>query len=167
LPLLAQKLAAIVAIFVLAAANILGVQFGARLIRWLTALKLGLLAFIIAWGFLLQLGDWSNFTPFITQRAGSAPLMSALAGGMVAAFFSFGGWWDVSKLAGEVCEPGRILPRALAAGVTLVTLVYVLTSAVFLYLVPLERSLQAKLLQGRQAKLSLAAPAVRSSRASS
>lgn len=139
LPPLAQKLAAIAAIFVLAAANILGVQLGARLMRWLTALKLGLLAFMVAWGFLLQLGDWSNFTPFIAQRVGSAPLMSALAGGMVAAFFSFGGWWDVSKLAGEVCEPGRILPRALAAGVTLVTLVYILTSAVFFYLVPLAR----------------------------
>jgi APA family basic amino acid/polyamine antiporter len=58
---------------------------------------------------------------------------------MVAAFFSFGGWWDVSKLAGEVREPGRILPRALASGVMIVTLVYILTSAVFFYLVPLER----------------------------
>jgi APA family basic amino acid/polyamine antiporter len=58
---------------------------------------------------------------------------------MVAAFFSFGGWWDVSKLAGEVRNPGRNLPRALVLGVTIVTLVYILTSAVFFYLVPLER----------------------------
>jgi APA family basic amino acid/polyamine antiporter len=58
---------------------------------------------------------------------------------MVAAFFSFGGWWDVTKLAGEVRDPGRILPRALAFGVTIVTLVYILTSAAFFYLVPFER----------------------------
>jgi APA family basic amino acid/polyamine antiporter len=57
---------------------------------------------------------------------------------MVAAFFSFGGWWDVTKLAGEVREPERTLPRALIYGVAIVTLVYVLTSGVFLYLVPLE-----------------------------
>jgi APA family basic amino acid/polyamine antiporter len=56
---------------------------------------------------------------------------------MVAAFFSFGGWWDVTKIAGEVREPGRILPRALIYGVVTVTLVYILTSAAFLYLVPL------------------------------
>ncbi|MGH7491511.1 MAG: APC family permease [bacterium] len=136
---LAQKLLALAAILALAMANILGVQLGARLMRWLTVLKLGLLGLIIVWGFLLQLGDWSNFTPFVAQRTGSAPLMSALAGGMVAAFFSFGGWWDVSKLTGEVREPGRTLPRAMAFGVTIVTLVYILTSAVFFYLVPLER----------------------------
>jgi APA family basic amino acid/polyamine antiporter len=57
----------------------------------------------------------------------------------VAAFFSFGGWWDVSKLAGEVRDPERTLPRALAYGVIIVTLAYILTSAVFIYLVPLER----------------------------
>jgi APA family basic amino acid/polyamine antiporter len=56
---------------------------------------------------------------------------------LVAAFFSFGGWWDVTKLAGEVREPARTLPRALISGVVIVTLVYILTSAVFLYLVPL------------------------------
>jgi APA family basic amino acid/polyamine antiporter len=136
---LAQKFLAIAAILALATANISGVEIGARLMRWLTVLKLGLLGFIIVWGFLLQLGDWSNFTPFVAQHEGSVPLLGALAGGMVAAFFSFGGWWDVSKLAGEVREPGRNLPRAMALGVTIVTLVYILTSAVFFYLVPLER----------------------------
>jgi APA family basic amino acid/polyamine antiporter len=63
--------------------------------------------------------------------------MSALAGGVVAGFFSFGGWWEASKLAGEVVEPGRVLPRALALGVTIVTMTYILTSAAFFYLVPL------------------------------
>jgi len=139
LSLLAQKLVAIAAILTLAGINVLGVRFGARLMRSVTLLKLGALAFIIVWGFLFSAGDWSNFTPFVAQRPGSAPLLGALAGGMVAAFFSFGGWWDVSKIAGEVCEPQRIMPRALSLGVTIVTCVYILTSAVFLYLVPLER----------------------------
>src|SRR5271165_6619844 len=55
---------------------------------------------------------------------------------MIAAFFSLGGWWDVSKIAGEVRDPGRNLPTALLLGVALVTIVYVLISLVFLYLVP-------------------------------
>ncbi len=134
---LAQKLVAIATILVLAAINILGVRFGARLMRGVTLLKLGGLAFLIVWGFLFSAGDWSNFTPFVAQRLGSAPLMGALAGGMVAAFFSFGGWWDVNKLAGEVRDPEHVMPRALVLGVIGVTLIYILTSAVFLYLVPL------------------------------
>jgi APA family basic amino acid/polyamine antiporter len=65
-------------------------------------------------------------------------LLGALAGGIVGAFFSFGGWWDLSKLAGEVRDPERTLPRALVYGVTILTAIYILTSAAFLYLVPLE-----------------------------
>ena len=133
------KVVAIAAIILVAAINVRGVRLGGWLVRWLTILKLGLLLLILLWGFGLRLGDWGHFTPFIAQRGGSAPLLGALAGALVAAFFSFGGWWDVSKLAGEVRDPARTLPKALAYGVLIVTLVYVLTSAVFIYLVPIDR----------------------------
>jgi APA family basic amino acid/polyamine antiporter len=133
------KAVAILAILLVAFINIRGVKLGSWLIRWLTITKLALLAFVVLWGFGGQLGDWSNFTPFVAQRAGSPPLIAALAGALVGAFFSFGGWWDVSKLAGEVRDPERTLPRALAYGVVTVTLVYMLVSACFIYLVPAER----------------------------
>lgn len=131
------KAVAVSTIFVLAIANMRGVRIGAGLVRWLTILKVGLLVFILIWGFGLRLGSWSNFTPFVAQRANSTPLLAGLGGAVVAAFFSFGGWWDVAKVAGEVREPAHTLPRALIYGVTIVTLIYILTSAVFLYLVPL------------------------------
>ena len=133
------KALAIVTIIVVALINIRGVRLGAGFIRTLTILKLGLLAFILLWGVGFQLGDWSNFTPFVARRANSAPLVAALAGGIVGAFFSFAGWWDLGKLAGEVKNPGRTLPRALTYGVLIVTAVYVLTSFAFVYLVPLDK----------------------------
>ena len=136
LSIMGIKAVAISTILLLALVNIVGVRLGAGLMRWLTILKLGLLLFIFVWAFGFQLGSWSNFTPFVARATSSDSLIGALAGGMVAAFFSFGGWWDVTKLAGEVREPGRILPRALIYGVVTVTLVYILTSFAFLYLVP-------------------------------
>ncbi len=135
----ALKAVAIGAILVLAAVNILGVRLGARLMQWFTVFKLGALALIAILALVLRLGDWSNFVPFIAQRAGSDPLPGALAPGLVGAFFAFGGWWEIAKLAGEARDPARTLPRALAIGVAAVTAVYILTSAVFVYLVPLER----------------------------
>src|SRR5262249_10066315 len=72
------------------------------------------------------------------QRAGSAPLIAGLAGGLIGAFFSFGGFWDVAKIGGEIRNPTRTLPRALCLGVGIVTIVYILTSAAFIYLVPIE-----------------------------
>ena len=42
-------------------------------------------------------------------------------------------------MGGEVREPQRTLPRAIALGVCVVTLLYVTTSVAFMYLVPLDR----------------------------
>ena len=133
------KLLAMTAIIIVAIINIRGVRLGAGFVRILTFLKIGLLAFVFLWGVGFQLGDWSNFTPFVARRANSDPLLGALAGGLILAFFSFAGWWDLGKLAGEVKNPGRTLPRALTYGVIIVTAVYILTSFAFLYLVPLDR----------------------------
>lgn len=126
-------------ILVLAAINILGVRLGARMMMVLTLLKVGLLLFIVSWGFGSGLGDWNNFQPFAGQRPGSDPLFAALAGAGVAGFFSFAGWWDLTKLAGEVREPARTLPRALLLGLLVITVIYILTSAAFLYLVAPEQ----------------------------
>jgi basic amino acid/polyamine antiporter, APA family len=130
------KILAIVAIFAVALINIRGVRLGGGFVRIMAFLKLGLLALVFLWGVGFQLGDWSNFTPFIARRASSTPLVGALAGGLIGAFFSFAGWWDLGKLAGEVKNPGRTLPRALTYGVIIVTAVYVLTSFNFVYLIP-------------------------------
>lgn len=132
----ARPIAAVAAILAPAGINILGVRIGAGFTRWLTILKLGALAGIALWGFGLGRGDWSHFVPFAARPEGSEPLVAALAGGLVGAFYAFGGWWDASKLAGEVRDPAKTLPRALALGVLAITTVYVVTSAVFLYLVP-------------------------------
>jgi APA family basic amino acid/polyamine antiporter len=129
------KSVAIGAIAVLAAVNMLGAWLGAGVLRVLAGLKIGLLAFIATWGFASGRGDWSNLEPFWAQRPGAEPLVPALAAGLIGAFVSFAGWWDASKLAGEVRDPGRTMPRALLLGLSIVTAVYVAVSVAFLYLV--------------------------------
>jgi len=132
------KAVAVGAIVLIGLVHALGVRLGAGLLRALTVLKLVLLAAIVGWGFASARGEVSHFVPFAQPRPGSPPLLAGLAAGIVAAFFSFGGFWDAAKLAGEVEDPKRTLPRALALGVATVTLVYMATSAVFIYLVPIE-----------------------------
>lgn len=134
-----MKAVAASTIILLAFINIRGLKLGASFVTWLTFLKLGSLLFLLVWGLTFRLGDWSHFVPLVARRAETVPLAAALAGGLVSAFFSFGGWWDVSKMGGEVREPARTLPRALTFGVLIVTLAYLLISAVFIYLIPLER----------------------------
>jgi APA family basic amino acid/polyamine antiporter len=138
------KAVAIGSILFVALVNVCGVRLGGGLIRWLTILKLGLLGLVVVWGFGSRSGHWSNFIPLVAQRPGSEVLPGALAGGLVGAFFSFGGWWDLSKVAGEVRDPETSLPRALVYGVTVITVVYIITSAAFIYLVPLEQVTSAE-----------------------
>jgi len=135
-PGLSTKAVAVAGVLVVAAANWAGVRLAAGIGNLLNLLKVGLLVFLVAWGFLSGVGDAARFEPFWGRQAGAPPLVPALAGAVIAAFFSFGGWWDLSKLVGEVREPRRTLPRALGMGVALVTLLYIAVSAVFLYLVP-------------------------------
>ena len=136
---LVAKLIALGVIWSLCLLNVLSIRIGAGILRWTTWLKLGVLASMVVWAFALRLGSWSNFVPFVAQRPGSLPLGPALGAAMVGGFFSFGGWWDVSKIAGEVRDPGRTLPRAMLLGVLVVTVVYILVSAAFLYLLPVSQ----------------------------
>ena len=135
----ALKVIAIASIFALAVVNIVGVRLGSRVMQWLTALKLGALSAIVILAIALGAGSWHHFLPLVAQHAGATPMPGALAPAFIGAFFAFGGWWEIGKLAGETRDPARVLPRALALGVSAVTLVYIVTSAIFLYLVPLER----------------------------
>jgi basic amino acid/polyamine antiporter, APA family len=136
---LVTELMAVAVIAALSTLNVLSMKLSAGFLRSLTWLKLGVLALLVAWAAVFRLGSWNNFVPFVAQRTGSLPLLPALGAALVGAFFSFGGWWDVTKIAGEVRDPGRTLPRALVLGVLVVTAVYTLVSAVFLYLIPLNQ----------------------------
>ncbi len=138
MPGLSPKAVAFAAILIVAVANWAGVRLAAGIGHVLAVVKVGLLLLLVAWGFLSGAGDTAHFLPFATRHSAAPPLLPALAGAMIAAFFSFGGWWDLNRLAGEVREPQRSLPRALAIGVGAVTLLYVAVSAVFLYLIPLD-----------------------------
>lgn len=135
---LVSKVVAVLVIALLCTLNILSIRISAAVLRWTTWLKLGLLALLVFWALAFRLGSRENFFPFLAQHPGSMPLGPALGAAMIGAFFSFGGWWDVSKIGGEIRDAGRTLPRAMLLGVLVVTLVYVLVSAVFLYLVPLS-----------------------------
>ena len=135
----AMKLVAISVLLFLTGINILGARIGASAIVFLTVFKIGVLTVISILGFGLGLGDWSNFSPFVERPPDSGPLFGALAGGIVGAFFAFAGWWDLNKVAGEIRNPAKILPRALLVAVGVVALTYISTSAVFMYLVPISQ----------------------------
>ena len=130
-----QTLLAMSVVVVVGAINIRGAAISAGLLKGLILVKVGVLAALVAGGFLIGDGDWSHFTPFFASPPDWA---AAAIGGTVGAYFAFAGWWEVTRIAGEIEAPERNLPKALALGVGAITVLYVLTSAVFTYLVPVS-----------------------------
>lgn len=130
-----KQLLAISVVVIVGLLNILGARVGANFLKVLTILKIGTLLFIIVYGFIGGFGDWNNFQPFFAVPVDT---FGAFAGGIVGAFFAFAGWWEVTRIAGEIENPEKNLPKALIVGVVAITIIYILTSAIFFYLVPIS-----------------------------
>ena len=125
------QLGAGIAIIVgLALVNIAGVRLGVRVMALLSVAKLALLAFVILAGVLAPSGDWGHFVPLVHRPADAPPIVGALASAIVSAFFSFGGWWEAGRMAGEVRDAERILPRAFVGGLAIITSCYALMSGI-------------------------------------
>ena len=123
----------------LAVLNYVGTNLSRRLMATANLLKIAVLVCLVAWAWISGHATVTHLMPLTVRRAGSEPIFAAIAGATVSAFFSFGGWWEAGKVAGEVRNPRRNLPLAFTCGVLLVTGVYLLVSFAFLSVVPLER----------------------------
>jgi basic amino acid/polyamine antiporter, APA family len=121
------------------AINLLGTRLSGWVMSLVNSLKLVVLFALVGWAAVSGHAHVSNLLPIAVRRPGSEAMFPAIAGGVMSAFFSFGGWWEASKIAGEVRDPKRNLPRAFLGGVAIVTLVYLLISAAFLAVLPIEQ----------------------------
>ena len=119
--------------------NYVGTRLSRRVMATANLLKIGVLLCLVAWAWISGHSTVDNMLPLVQRRVGSEPIFAAIAGATVSAFFSFGGWWEAGKIAGEVRNPRRTLPLACTCGVLLVTAVYLLVSFAFLSVVPLDR----------------------------
>ena len=134
---------ALATVWALAIVNMAGLRLSARVLNLMTAFKVLALLALVVGAFTIGAGSWSHFSPFVARRPGAPPIWEALGLGLIGAFYSFGGFWEASRIAGEMRDPRRELPRALAFGVAIVTVAYVATTLAFLYLVPAEQSTSA------------------------
>jgi APA family basic amino acid/polyamine antiporter len=127
------------ALVILAGVNYAGTKLSSRVMATANLLKIVVLFALVAWAWISGHASTATLLPLTERRPGSDSLILAIAGAGVSAFFSFGGWWEAGKIAGEVRNPRRTLPLAFTCGVLLVTAVYLLVSFAFLSVVPLER----------------------------
>jgi basic amino acid/polyamine antiporter, APA family len=119
--------------------NYAGTRFSSGVMTALNWLKVPVLAALVCWALVSGHASMANLAPLTLRRAGSEPIVGAVAGAAISAFFCFGGWWEAGKIAGEVRNPRRNLPIAFTAGVLIVTAIYLLVSFAFVAVVPMEQ----------------------------
>lgn len=131
------QLAGALAIGLLTAVNYVGLREGTLVQNVVTLAKIGSLVALAGIGFLM---------PARVEAALFAPLSSPVSGGvaaafgvaMVAALWSYDGWYAVTNMAGEMKKPGRDLPLGIIGGTLAITVLYAVTNLVYMRTLSVE-----------------------------
>ena len=102
-----------------------------------TTLKIGLIAALcLSAAFLVEAPQPVAIAP----AAGDAGIVfgGAFAISLIYVSYAYTGWNAATYLTGELRDPGRTLPRALAVGTLVVTVLYVALNAAFLRAAPMD-----------------------------
>ena len=138
-----QRVIALITVWVLTWVNLRGVREGKRVQTTLTVVKMAALLGLILLG--LTVGRnaealAANFGPgrFVGSIDVTSAFVVAFGAALVGSLFSSDAWNNVTFAAAEVQNPQRNLPRALALGTGLVTLLYIAANVSYLNVLPLE-----------------------------
>ena len=141
----AQRVVALVMVWVLTAVNLRGVREGKLVQTTVTVVKTGALALLVILG--LTIGRnvtalTANFAPghFAPHVDLTYTFVLGIGTALVGSLFSSDAWNNVTFAAAEVRNPSRNLPLSLALGTALVTGLYLLANLAYLNVLPLVGS---------------------------
>ena len=145
LSITSQRLVAILVIALLTYVNTLGVRTAKWVQNLFTTTKiaaLGLLALVPFLGVADGRALEANFSAgrFFGGGSFNVAFLAILGAAMVGPLFASDAWNNVAFAGEEVKEPHRSLPRSLALGTGIVTLLYCLANLAYLVLLPLHGS---------------------------
>ncbi len=139
----ADYLAAAAIIFA-AGTNIAGVRLGALFAGISTVTKFGALAFLVLVSFALGGGAGASLSNFASTGAAVDAGLFGLA--LISVMWAYDGFADLTFASGEVTDPQRNLPRAIIIGTIAIIAIYLLSNAAYLYLTPIDRLKDSRLI---------------------
>lgn len=132
---LGQRLFAMVVILVLTALNYIGIKQGGIVNNIFTVAKVIAIFMLIGAGLFITPSESSgNFQNFFTTEGIT---LSALGLAMISVLWGYQGWDYTTFIAEEVKDPQKNIPRALAIGITIITVIYVIINLAYLKVLPL------------------------------
>ena len=111
-----------------------GVRLAAAVAGASTYAKYAGLILLVLLAVTMGRGSVDNFAPLWSSGIGFGGFLTAL----LAVMFTYDGWGDGLRLAGEVKDPARNVARGMTMAVGLIALIYLAVNAAYLYLLPVE-----------------------------
>src|SRR2546425_4021056 len=137
-----QRVFGIASILLLTWVNVRGVRTAAFIQTTLTAIKTAALAGLILLGFTVGRNAGAiaaNFGANFWAGGGlSLAVLPVVGAAMVGSLFSMDAWNNVGFASGELKHPEKDVPFAMAAGVLIVTTLYVLANVAYLVVLPVD-----------------------------
>ncbi|HXT41435.1 MAG TPA: amino acid permease, partial [Candidatus Angelobacter sp.] len=134
-------------ILLLTVVNYLGVRFGGVVQNVFSIAKMGAMLGLALLVLLMPgVGQFANLTTDskVIHPEGLA-WWAATAAALQGAFWAYDGWHKITYIGGELKSPRRDLPRSLILGILLVTGLYLLMSAVYAFVLPIDEMARSKL----------------------
>jgi basic amino acid/polyamine antiporter, APA family len=136
-PLCPPKVAAVGAVILLSLGHLRSLEASALFQNIMTAVKFSLIAVFLLLGILAAIRHPSSLQVLAPKSASLHELFRPSAGvALLFVLYAYSGWNAPTYLAGEVRSGHLTVGRSLALGTLIVTLLYVLTNAVFLVSAP-------------------------------
>lgn len=115
--------------------NYLGAKFGGLVQNIFTIAKVAALGLLILLGFIYGTPQHATFDQPLPDAPTGFGLFTAFVAALLLGLFALDGWPQAAYVAPEIKNAKRNVPRAMILGVSSVTVIYVLATAVYLYLV--------------------------------
>jgi basic amino acid/polyamine antiporter, APA family len=117
------KITASVIVIILFIINYIGIKTSATVLNIITISKIGI---IIIFSFLAIFISGNDTTATTAPIIQSNSLFSAFFSGLIAVFFTYGGYQLIVNLSADVIEPKRNLKRSIITGVSVTIILYLL-----------------------------------------
>jgi APA family basic amino acid/polyamine antiporter len=148
-PAIWQMFAAVAAMSIVAAVNVVGTSVGGKVQVVGTALKVGALSTMIVLPFVLgqaHVGRLSPAWPEVVRPALFTGFMAAL----VSVLWAYDGWVNLSELSEEIRDPGKNVPRALILGTIILIALYLGMTLVYHMVLPMDEIRHASAEKGSE-----------------
>ncbi|HET6891269.1 MAG TPA: amino acid permease [Pyrinomonadaceae bacterium] len=133
------QIVALGAIAIVTLVNCASVSVGGKFASVLTAIKVGSIVLLGLGALFFASGNWTNF--LLADNGGSCEGVAAAARGgsagfaaaMLGALWAYNGWNEMTFVSGEVKNPQRNIPIALASGMVICMALYVFVNTTYFY----------------------------------